>query len=129
MTIFGPLGPSLAGYVRSSKTLTRWLKPVSLWYADLSGYRRMGLRYDDLLIEERDDVQKALGRLSEREAYDRAFRLKQASHASVLHQDLPKDKWLSPSEDARYLKPHVVEVTKEDQERKEWDNLTVSRHR
>ena len=48
MTIFGPLGPSLAGYVRSSKTLSRWLKPVSLWYANLAGYRRMGLRYDDL---------------------------------------------------------------------------------
>ena len=84
MTIFGPLGPSLAHYVRSSKTLTRWLKPVSLWYADLSGYRRRGLRYDDLrtswkktplslfragnrtanssfgfvVVEERDDVQK-----------------------------------------------------------------------
>ena len=48
MTIFGPLGPSLAGYVRSSKTLSSWLKPVSLWYANLAGYRRMGLRYDDL---------------------------------------------------------------------------------
>lgn len=84
MTLFGPLGPSLAGYVRSSKTLHRWLKPVSLWYANLAGYRRMGLKYDDLrtslretpplcvarlltltvdsflfvVVEERDDVQK-----------------------------------------------------------------------
>ena len=48
MTIFGPLGPSLAGYIRSSKTLSSWLKPVSLWYASLAGYRRMGLKYDDL---------------------------------------------------------------------------------
>ena len=48
MTIFGPLGPSLAGYVRSSKSLSRWLKPVSIWYANLAGYRRIGLKYDDL---------------------------------------------------------------------------------
>lgn len=48
MPIFGPLGPSLANYVRSSKTLYGWLKPVSLWYANLAGYRKMGLKYDDL---------------------------------------------------------------------------------
>jgi len=129
MTFFGPLGPSLAGYVRSSRTLSRWLKPVSLWYANLAGYRRMGLKYDDLLAEERDDVQKALGRLSTREAYGRAFRIKQASHASILHQDLPKDKWLPASEDKRYLEPHVLEVSKEDLEKQKWDNLSVSRHR
>jgi len=87
------------------------------------------LKYDDLLVEERDDVQKALGRLTTREAYDRAFRIKRASHASVLHSDLPKDEWLPASEDKRYLKPHVLEVTGEDLERQKWDNLTVSRHR
>jgi len=129
MAIFGPLGPSLAPYVRSSKTLSSWFRPVSLWYANLAGYRRMGLRYDDLLIEERDDVQKALGRLTTREAYDRAFRVKQASQASVIHEDLPKDKWVTVSEDKRYLKPHVLEVASEDLERQKWDNLTVSRHR
>jgi len=89
----------------------------------------MGLKYDDLLVEERDDVQKALGRLTTREAYDRAFRIKRASQASVLHADLPKGEWLPTSEDKRYLKPHVLEVVNEDLERQKWDNLTVSRHR
>jgi hypothetical protein len=46
--LFGPLGPSLAPYVRSSRTLSKWLKPVASWYANLSGYRRVGLVYDDL---------------------------------------------------------------------------------
>ena len=46
--LFGPLGPSLAPYVRSSRTLSKWLKPVANWYANLSGYRRVGLVYDDL---------------------------------------------------------------------------------
>lgn len=41
---------------------------------------------------------QALGRLTTREAYDRAFRIKQASQASVLHSDLPKGEWLPVSE-------------------------------
>jgi hypothetical protein len=47
-TMFGPLGPSFAPYVRSSRTLSKWLKPIANWYANLSGYRRVGLVYDDL---------------------------------------------------------------------------------
>ena len=46
--MFGPLGLSLAPYIRSSRTLKRWVKPVANWYVNLSGYRKMGLRYDDL---------------------------------------------------------------------------------
>jgi hypothetical protein len=45
---FSPLGLSLAPYVRSSRTLSKWLKPIATWYANLSGYRRLGLLYDDL---------------------------------------------------------------------------------
>jgi Ubiquinol-cytochrome C reductase complex 14kD subunit len=47
-TMFGPLGISLAPYVRSSRTLSAWFKPIANWYANLSGYRKMGLVYDDL---------------------------------------------------------------------------------
>jgi len=129
MTVLGPLGPSLAGYVRSSRTLTRWLKPVAIWYSGLAGYRKMGLKYDDLLVEEREDVQRALGRLTTRESYDRAFRIKNASHLSVQHKNLPKEEWLPISEDKRYLKPHLTEVIKEDAERQDWDSMSVSRHR
>ena len=42
------LGPSLAPYVRSSRSLKKLVTPVAHWYADLMGYRRMGLKYDDL---------------------------------------------------------------------------------
>ncbi|KAF8478959.1 cytochrome b-c1 complex subunit 7 [Russula ochroleuca] len=125
--LFGPLGPSLAPYVRSSRTLSKWFKPISSWYANLSGYRRLGLVYDDLLVEERPDVQRALTRLTPREAYDRAYRFKRASQASVLHKDLPKSEWVNPEEDVRYLKPHVLEVVKEDQERHVWDTINVVR--
>jgi len=124
---FGPLGPSLAPYVRSSRTLSKWLKPLANWYANLAGYRKVGLVYDDLLVEERPDVQRALTRLTPREAYDRAYRFKRASHASVLHNDLPKSEWVKPEDDVRYLKPHVLEVVKEDQERHVWDTINVVR--
>ncbi|KAF8061485.1 ubiquinol-cytochrome-c reductase complex subunit 6 [Lyophyllum atratum] len=123
----GPLGISFANYIKSSKTLSGWIKPVANWYADAAGYRKYGFKYDDLLIEERPDVQRALGRLTRRQAYDRAFRLKRASQASVLHKPLPKEMWMKPEEDARYLKPHVVDVANENNERKMWDNLIVKR--
>ena len=41
---------------------------------------------------------KALGRLSEREAYDRIHRFRVASQQSVLHKNLPKEQWIKPEE-------------------------------
>jgi len=41
---------------------------------------------------------QALTRLTPREAYDRAFRFKRASQASVQHKDLPKSEWIKPEE-------------------------------
>ncbi|KAF8638494.1 hypothetical protein AX16_010477 [Volvariella volvacea WC 439] len=125
--LFGPLGLSFAPYIERSRTLYKYVKPIANWYANASGYRKYGFKYDDLLVEEREDVQRALGRLTPRENYDRAFRLKRASQASVLHQPLPKEQWMPAEEDVRYLKPHVEEVAKENAERTYWDNLKVTR--
>ncbi|OJT14125.1 Cytochrome b-c1 complex subunit 7 [Trametes pubescens] len=148
MTIVGPLGPSLAPLIRRNRTLYQWFKPVSDWYANVAGHRKVGLKYDDLLVEERPDVERALARLTPREEYDRAFRFKRASQCSVLHDNLPKDQWLKPEEvcnssqtstllpahtgppqDVRYLKPLVEEVEKEDLERRKWDTIAVERRR
>jgi len=125
--LFGPLGLSLAPYVKSSRTLSKYIKPLATWYANISGYRKYGYKYDDLLLEERPDVQRALTRLTPREYYDRTYRLKRASQASVLHAPLQKDLWVKPEEDVRYLKPHVLDVEKETNERAYWDNLSVTR--
>ncbi|KAJ7470556.1 cytochrome b-c1 complex subunit 7 [Mycena latifolia] len=117
----GPLGISLAPLIRSSPTLSKLVAPIANWYASGSIYRQYGLLYDDLLIEERPEVQKALSRLTPREAYDRAFRIKRASHADVLHAPLPREQWTKPEMyDVRYLLPH---------ERAKWDTLTVQRRR
>ncbi|THU87041.1 14 kDa subunit of cytochrome bd ubiquinol oxidase [Dendrothele bispora CBS 962.96] len=127
MPLFGPLSFSFAPQVLASKTLSRWVKPFAAWYAEQSGYRKYGLKYDDLLMEERDDVQRALGRLTSAEGYDRAFRLKRASQASILHAPLPKEQWTKFSEDGRYLTSHIREVEKEDNERAMWDTVSVKR--
>lgn len=76
--MFGPLGLSLAPYIKQSRFWNRILTPFSKWYADAAGYRRMGLKYDDLckmildfffqfrslgnclVLEERPDVQKVI---------------------------------------------------------------------
>jgi len=85
------------------------------------------LKYDDLLVEENPEVQRALTRLTPREQYDRAFRFKLASQTSVQHKNLPKEQWTPAAEDHRYLKPHVEEVIKENQERQVWDTIAVER--
>ncbi|KZT65456.1 14 kDa subunit of cytochrome bd ubiquinol oxidase [Daedalea quercina L-15889] len=127
MVLSGPLGSSLAPAILKSRGIYRWFKPLADWYVDLQGYRKVGYKYDDLILEERDDVQRALARLTPREAYDRQYRLKRASQCSVLHDVLPKDQWTKPQEDVRYLTPHVEDVEKEALERSAWDNMVVSR--
>ncbi|SGY72367.1 BQ5605_C005g03163 [Microbotryum silenes-dioicae] len=66
---------------------------------------------------------QALGRLSERESYDRAFRLRTASMCAIAHQELPKDKWVPKDQDVRYLKPLVAEIEQEAAERATWDSV------
>lgn len=116
------LGPSLASAVKSSRGLYKFLKPIADSYANLAGYRQHGLKYDDILIEENKSVQKALGRLTERESYDRAYRHRLASMASISHAVLPKAQWVPKEADTRYLVPLVKEVEAEEAERSLWDN-------
>ncbi|KAJ1020514.1 hypothetical protein NDA13_005830 [Ustilago tritici] len=125
--VLGLSGLSLAKYVQSSPTLMRVLKPVANAYANSTGHRQMGLRYDDLMVEESPRVQKAISRLPEKEAYDRAFRLRQAAQLSVLHRELPKEQWLPAKEDKRYLTPYVAEVAEEETERAAWDTIAVKK--
>ncbi|KAK4058557.1 Cytochrome b-c1 complex subunit 7 [Microbotryomycetes sp. JL221] len=117
------LGPSFAKTVKNSRGLYSFLKPLADRYASLAGYRKHGLKYDDILIEENQTVQKALGRLSERESYDRAFRLRTAHMCAIAHKELPKDEWVPASEDVRYLKPIVQDLESEIKERSEWDSV------
>ncbi|KAK6375971.1 Cytochrome b-c1 complex subunit 7, mitochondrial [Exophiala oligosperma] len=101
--------PSLAPYILKRPWLKRWMMPLANWYADAAGYRRLGLRADDLIPEENDTVQLALKRLPPKEAYDRVFRLRRA------FQDRP------------YLSPIIEEIEAELKERADLESMKVER--
>lgn len=118
---------TFASTVRANKPLYRSLKPIADWYANLAGYRKHGLRYDDLIVEENSTVQRAIKRLPPQEEYDRAYRMKVAMQCSVLHVDLPQEQWLKKEDDVRYLTPLIAEIEKEDAERAFFDTAVVKK--
>lgn len=109
--------------------LKRWMIPISKWYADAAGYRKLGLRVDDLIPEESDTVMLALKRLPPKEAYDRVFRLRRAFQCSLSHQLLPKDQQTKPEEDYLYLTPIIKQIEQESRERGDLDSMVVSKKR
>ncbi|KIW18368.1 hypothetical protein PV08_02656 [Exophiala spinifera] len=120
-------GPSLAPYILKRPWLKRWMMPLANWYADAAGYRRLGLRADDLIPEENDTVQLALKRLPPKEAYDRVFRLRRAFQCSLAHQLLPPAEQTKPEEDRPYLSPIIAEIEAELKERADLDSMIVER--
>ncbi|KAK8224512.1 ubiquinol-cytochrome c reductase complex 14 kDa protein [Phyllosticta capitalensis] len=90
--------PSLTNFIVKRPWLRRWMTPLANWYTDLAGYRKIGLRADDLIPEESEVVLKALKRLSPKESYDRVFRMRRAFQCSLSHQLLPKEQWTKPEE-------------------------------
>ncbi|KAJ5474631.1 Ubiquinol-cytochrome c reductase complex 14 kDa protein [Penicillium sp. IBT 31633x] len=117
--------PSLASYIVKRPWLKRWMTPLAQWYTDAAGYRRLGLRFDDLIPEESENVQKAIKRLPAKAAYDRVFRIRRAFQCSISHTLLPANEQTKPEEDVEYLSPIIREVEKEAKEREELDNLVV----
>ncbi|KAF3491924.1 ubiquinol-cytochrome c reductase complex protein [Arthroderma uncinatum] len=103
------------------------MKPVASWYVGAAGYRKLGLRFDDLIPEENDTVQLALKRLPPKEAYDRIYRIRRAVQCSVEHQLLPEKDQTKPEEDVRYLLPLIEAIQREQAERAELDALVIKR--
>ncbi|KAL7622957.1 Cytochrome b-c1 complex subunit 7 [Parahypoxylon ruwenzoriense] len=120
--------PTLAPFILKRPWLTNLLKPVANWYTNASGYRQLGLRADDLIVEEDENVIKALKRLSPKESYDRIYRIRRAFQASTIHKLLPRDQWTKPEEDVPYLKPLIEQILAEQKEKDALDSLTVVRH-
>ncbi|KAI4185412.1 MAG: hypothetical protein L6R41_004158 [Letrouitia leprolyta] len=119
--------PSMTKFILKRPWLKRWMIPISKWYADAAGYRKLGLRVDDLIPEESDTVMLALKRLPPKEAYDRVFRLRRAFQCSLSHQLLPKDQQTKPEEDYLYLTPIIKEIEQESRERGDLDSMVVTR--
>jgi len=101
--------------------------PLANWYANAAGYRKLGLRGDDLIPEESETVLLALKRLPQKEAYDRVYRLRRAFQCSLAHQLLPKDQHTKPEEDVAYLSPIIKEIEAEARERADLESLSIKR--
>ncbi|KAK9760655.1 Cytochrome b-c1 complex subunit 7 [Basidiobolus ranarum] len=119
---------SLANCIKNNSFLKKIFVPLGNAYANAAGYRRLGLRYDDIIAEESDTVREALRRLPEKEAYDRAYRLRVAMQCSLSHTELPKSGWTKPEDDIRYLQPIIDDVERECAERARFDTLKPSRN-
>ncbi|KAJ1958510.1 Cytochrome b-c1 complex subunit 7 [Dipsacomyces acuminosporus] len=102
-------------------------RPLANTWVSLSGYRRLGLRYDDLLREETPLIQEAISRLSREETDARNYRHKRASQLSLSHQELPRAQWTKPADDYQYLSPIIEEVRVEYAERDAFNSMTTVR--
>ncbi|KAJ2704412.1 Cytochrome b-c1 complex subunit 7 [Coemansia spiralis] len=100
-------------------------RPLAGTWVKLSGYRRLGLRYDDLLREETPIIQEAIGRLNRTETDWRVYRQKRAFQLSLSHQELPREQWTKPQDDYQYLQPLIAEVTAEHAERDAFNSMAV----
>merc|ERR1712225_67517 len=119
--------PSLATYIVKRPWLKKMMMPLSNWYCDAAGYRKLGLRADDLIPEESETVLLALKRLPPKEAYDRVFRMRRAFQCSLSHQLLPKNEQTKPDEDIPYLSPIIKEIEAERRERMDLDAMVIKK--
>jgi len=81
------------------------------------GYRRYGLRIEDILVET-PEVGRALALLPKEVLADRDDRLKLAFVVSSAGDILPPEKQTKPEEDVSYLAPYLSMVVKEARDRK-----------
>lgn len=117
-----------ANFILSRPTLSKVVVPVAKAFCNYAGYREMGLKFNDLLLEETPIMQKALRRLPADESYARVYRLINAHQLSLSHDLLPASKAVKPQEDDHYLLPYILEAENEAFERAELDNIEVSKN-
>lgn len=67
-------------------------------------------------------VQEALKRISDKEQFDRTFRIRRAMQLQMQHDELPKEEWVTSKTDTPYLWRHITDVCKEQEERKKYDS-------
>ncbi|KAI9499881.1 Cytochrome b-c1 complex subunit 7 [Coemansia spiralis] len=117
----------IARAVQKNTAFRALCRPFANTWVNLSGYRRLGLRYDDLLREEMPIIQEAIARLNRDETDARVYRQKRAFQLSLSHQELPRSAWTKPEDDYKYLQPLIEDVRLEQAERDAFNSMTVVR--
>ncbi|ODV92150.1 hypothetical protein CANCADRAFT_743 [Tortispora caseinolytica NRRL Y-17796] len=117
----------IANFIRNSPALSAIFKPLARVYVRLSGYRNMGLRFHDIIIEETPEMQRAIHRLPSDEAYKRQFRQIRAHQCGITQHILPPNERITDATDIPYLKKNILQTEKEAAERLELDNIFVKR--
>ena len=113
-------------FVLKTPILAKIFVPLGKLYCQYSGYRQMGLRFDDLICEESDVMQTAIRRLPPSEVYARNFRMITAHQCAFTHHLLPENKQLKPEDDIPYLTPYILEAEAEAAEKELLDNIVVT---
>ncbi|KAJ1646619.1 Cytochrome b-c1 complex subunit 7 [Coemansia erecta] len=116
----------IARAVQNNGVFRAICRPLANTWVNLSGYRRLGLRYDDLLREETPIIQEAIARLNRDETDGRVYRHKRAFQLSLSHQELPSSQWTKPQDDYKYLQPLIEEVRLEQEERDAFNSMTTT---
>lgn len=80
-------------WIRSKPMLNNIFLKIAKWHDNASGFRRYGLFQDDIIPIEHQIVKEALDRLSDKELFDRNFRLRRAVQLHLTKEHLPKDEW------------------------------------
>jgi ubiquinol-cytochrome c reductase subunit 7 len=115
-----------AELVLKTPLLRQLALPAAKVFTYLSGYRQLGLKLDDLLIEENPAMQKAISRLPVEESYARNFRIITAHQLFLSADVLPESKSIKASEDVPYLTPYVLEAEAELAEKAALNNSVVA---
>ncbi|RCK54400.1 Cytochrome b-c1 complex subunit 7 [Candida viswanathii] len=114
-----------ANFILSRPTLSKIVTPLAQKFVAYAGYREMGLKFNDLLLEETPVMQTALKRLPDDLSYSRNYRILTAHQLALSHHLLPAGKGVKPEEDTHYLIPYILEAEKEAFEKAELDNIEV----
>lgn len=88
----------ISKFIYSKPVLKAVFVPAAAWFTNLAGYRKMGLKFDDLIIEENPIAKKALSRLPAEESYARVYRIATAQQLSLSHKLLPKNEQVKPED-------------------------------
>ncbi|CCC66581.1 hypothetical protein NCAS_0A00200 [Naumovozyma castellii] len=116
----------IGDYILKSPTLSKFCVPVAQKFVKYSGYRKLGLTFNDILAEENPVMQTAIRRLPEEDSYARNYRIIRAHQTELTHHLLPRNEWIKAQEDVPYLLPYILEAEAATKEKEELDNLEVA---